>query len=705
MTLADGNDAAVTWRTAILDSILRVALWLGVIAAVPSLILAVRAGLYVVVAVDLFVLLTIFVLQRTDRLSYRVRATLFCLCPFAIACVLQVSIGARSQMYFVGSAVLTALLLGRRAGLLASAAGAIAVIVLGLSSWGGRSGAAVGDSYPVLMWIAAGAGVLVMSSVLAMAVGHVVSRLERALVEEISARTEAAEQREFLRAFVDMVPDVVYSKDTGGRFRIFNAAAMELAGVRDAAQMLDKTVFDFYPREIAERLHADDAEVLVGRAVLNREVPTRDANGREQWYLTRKVPHRDASGVITGVIGISRNITDRKQLEEQLRQSQKMEAVGQLAGGVAHDFNNLLTIIVGFSEMLRAEVASLPDLLDPVEAISDAAARAAVLTRQLLAFSRQTMLQPKVIDLNTTISDTSRMLSRLIGERIHFSLVLDPSIPRVRVDPGQFDQVLMNLAVNARDAMPDGGTLTIATQAVNLTGALAARLEAPSGPHVRIEITDTGSGMTPDVVARIFEPFYTTKGLGSGTGLGLAMVFGIVRQSGGSIDVESTPGAGSTFSLYLPAVQEALSEAEALDSSPAVTPLPSLRGTEVLLLVEDDAGVRELARRTLAAQGYEVLTAANGREAMAIAESRAGAIALLITDVAMPVMTGAELVASLHERWPLLRVIYVSGYSGDAMVQHGAVAPEVSFLAKPHTPLRLLHVVRSVLDSRHGTPL
>jgi signal transduction histidine kinase len=279
------------------------------------------------------------------------------------------------------------------------------------------------------------------------------------------------------------------------------------------------------------------------------------------------VPVCGPDGAITGVIGVSRNITDRKQLEEQLRQAQKMEAVGQLAGGVAHDFNNLLTIIVGFTELLRIEAAAYPALLEPVDAISDAADRATTLTRQLLAFSRQSMLQLKVLDLNATITDTGRMLSRLIGAKIRITLVLDPSIARVRLDPGQFGQVLMNLAVNARDAMPGGGTLTVATQEIDLSEALASRLEAAAGPHVMITVSDTGVGMPTEVLARIFDPFYTTKDIGKGTGLGLAMVFGIVRQSGGSISADSVPGQGSSFRIYLPVVSDSSQSEDVLVDS------------------------------------------------------------------------------------------------------------------------------------------
>jgi len=277
------------------------------------------------------------------------------------------------------------------------------------------------------------------------------------------------------------------------------------------------------------------------------------------------VPLRDASGAVTGLVGISRNITERKRLEEQLRQSQKMEAIGQLAGGIAHDFNNLLTIILGYSELLGVRIAEGDELRESVDAISDAATRAAELTRQLLAFGRKSMLQPRLLDLNATITDTSRMLGRLLGLPVRCELVLSDRIGRVRVDPGQLNQVLINLAVNARDAMPNGGTLTIRTMAVDLDESNSARLELTPGPYVLIEVVDTGIGMSADVRAHIFEPFFTTKGIGTGTGLGLAMVFGIVRQSGGSIDVQSEPGCGATFRIHLPVAGDEL----------AATPQPS----------------------------------------------------------------------------------------------------------------------------------
>jgi len=688
----------VNWRGPMLSRILRVSAWLGIVACVPSMLITLQTGLVGVAVLDASVLALVVALYRFERIPYRWRAALFCVAPFALGIGLLGIFGVYGQLFLIACAVLTSLLLGTRAGLIASGMGAVALAAAGVLNVTGPEQLLGQRQNLRLWWLVIATNFALISSVLSVAVGLVMSRLEQALAEEIVLREAAAQQRELLRTFVDAVPDVVYSKDAEGRFKIFNRAALGAAGLTDERDMANKTVFDFYSPEFAERMHADDMAVLAGGKVLNREVTSHDAAGTPQWYLTMKVPSRDASGAITGLIGISRNITDRKQLEEQLRQAQKMEAVGQLAGGVAHDFNNLLTVIIGFSEVLRADAAAQPALLESVNAIDDAAGRAARLTRQLLAFSRKTLLQPKILDLNATISDTGRMLSRLIGENIHFSLVLDPSISHVRVDPGQLDQVLMNLTVNARDAMPDGGVLTIATQQVQVTEALAGPLETTVGPHVMIAVTDTGIGMSAEVMQHIFEPFYTTKGPGSGTGLGLATVFGIVRQSGGSIGVVSEPGKGSTFRIYLPVVTEPPAQAEAL------IPQPVPRGTETLLLVEDEVGVRELARRNLTAQGYHVLTASDGREALTLVESRSGDIALLVTDVVMPNMSGPELVAALHQRWPAIPVIYMSGYTSDLVLQEGVASSDVAFLQKPYAPTALVQLVRSALDGTDHAP-
>ncbi len=416
-------------------------------------------------------------------------------------------------------------------------------------------------------------------------------------------------------------------------------------------------------------------------------------DGTAFWNALSLNPVRDDGGRVGYFVGVQNDLTDRKKLEEQLQQSQKMEAIGRLAGGVAHDFNNLLTVISGYSDLLLAAPALDPAVRESVDEIRGAGKRAATLTRQLLGFSRQTMLQPKVLNLNTVVSETAKMLRRLIGEDVQFTTALDPHLGPAKVDPGQLDQVLMNLTVNARDAMPRGGRLTVETANVTLgEDDVAAHPGCRAGPHVMLAVTDTGCGMPPDVMARVFEPFFTTKEVGKGTGLGLAMVFGIVQQSGGFIRVSSEPGHGTTFRIYLPAVGEAYT------AYADATAAPVGRGTETILLVEDDGGVRGLASISLRSHGYHVLTAVDGEDALKVAHEYDGAVDLVLSDVVMPKLSGPELVRALKARLPRLKVLYMSGYTDDAVVRHGLLEANVSFIQKPYTPLQLARKVRQVLD-------
>jgi len=394
---------------------------------------------------------------------------------------------------------------------------------------------------------------------------------------------------------------------------------------------------------------------------------------------------------------LAKDVTERLRLEEQLRRAQKMEAVGRLAGGVAHDFNNILTAIIGSAELLIEDLPEGHEHRVDAEEIRRAAGRAADLTRQLLAFSRQQVLAPKVLDLNAIVRSVERMLRRLIGENIELRTALAGDLGAVRADPSQLEQVILNLAVNARDAMPHGGKLTIETANVELDEQYARdHVTAGPGAHVLLAVSDTGSGMDEATRAHLFEPFFTTKEIGRGTGLGLATVYGVVKQSGGHIWVYSEPDHGATFKIYLPRVAEA---PEPLAAAEPGGVRAAARGSETILLVEDEQIVRSLARRVLTQQGYTVLEAPAGAEALAVSDAHAGEIHLLLTDVVMPGIGGRELARQLAERRPRARVLYLSGYSDDAIVRHGLLDPGTFFLQKPFTPQALTRKVRQVLDA------
>jgi signal transduction histidine kinase len=379
---------------------------------------------------------------------------------------------------------------------------------------------------------------------------------------------------------------------------------------------------------------------------------------------------------------------ERRQLQHQLLQAQKLEAIGRLAGGVAHDFNNVLTAILGSTELLLLDTPAGAAVREELEIIRDAATRAQELIRQLLAFSARQVLQPAVVDLNALVQSLGRMLRRLIGEDIRLTTAPGAGLGAVRVDPGQIEQVLVNLAVNARDAMPDGGRLTIGTSNADVV----ASDDLPRGRYVVLQVTDSGVGMTPEILARVFEPFFTTKERGKGTGLGLATVYGIVQQSDGHVRVDSAPGAGTTFRVYLPRV-EAPVEAPR-EAAPVTAPEA---GSETVLVAEDEPLVRVLVRKTLTQAGYRVLEAGGGEEALQLAARHDGTIHLLVTDVVMPGMSGRELMRRLAEVRPSVKVLYMSGYSDEAVERHGVLDPGTAFMQKPFTPSVLARRVREVL--------
>jgi PAS domain S-box-containing protein len=415
------------------------------------------------------------------------------------------------------------------------------------------------------------------------------------------------------------------------------------------------------------------------------------ADGTTLWIEIKGSVEGEGENAVSRVTGACVDVTERRQLETQLRHSQRIESIGQLAGGVAHDFNNLLTVITGNAELLALE-ETRADRRGLIDEVLHASERAAGLTRQLLAFGRKQVLAPKVVNLNTVIGSTESLLRRLVGEDVILTMVLEPSIGPVLIDPGTMVQVLMNLAVNARDAMPRGGRLTIQTAMTDLGMDYAAtHPEVTAGRYVQLSVTDTGSGMRPEVLSRLFEPFFTTKEAANGSGLGLAVVHGIVKQSGGHIQVYSELGYGSAFKIYLP--PEA-SQEDAVGARPAET---GRGGTGTVLVVEDDEGVRRLATRVLARGGYSVVEAGSGSEALRVAEDAGASVDLLLTDVVMPGMSGRELADTLRVRFPRVKILYSSGYTDDAVVRHGILEAEVAFLQKPYTPASLLERVHHVL--------
>jgi len=457
-----------------------------------------------------------------------------------------------------------------------------------------------------------------------------------------------------------------------------------------------------------DHLHPDDREVTIAarRAAVaeardfDAEYRIVAADGRVVWFRDRAKVARDPDTGTVQLRGVMVDITARREAEnalreseQQLRQAQKMEAIGRLAGGVAHDFNNLLLVISGHASLLLNDFGNVGALRRRVETITRATDRAAGLTRQLLAFSRKQTLQPKLLDLNGLISDTSKMLRRLIGEDIELVLVSGSSLGTVKADPGQIEQVIMNLVVNARDAMPKGGRITIETGNAELDGAFGrGHPGARTGPHVFVSLTDTGCGMSPEIQAQVFEPFFTTKEKGKGTGLGLSTVYGIVKQHDGYISLKSAPERGTTFTMYLPRV-EAVADRE----NPQLA-VPAARGSETVLLVEDDDAARELVHHILTTNGYQVMEEASGPEAQARCARTEGSIHLLLTDVVMPGLSGPELARRLAPERPEMKVLFISGYAVDALGQYGVLDPGTAFLEKPFTAEALTAKVREVLD-------
>jgi len=519
------------------------------------------------------------------------------------------------------------------------------------------------------------------------------------VVEDITQSKQAEEalreSEQRFRLMAETIQDVFWMATPEIGQTLYVSPAFEQVWGRPSGELYHD------PKVFIDSIHPEDrervrSEVYAGHRQgipWSHEYRIIKPDGAVRWIRDRGYPVRDDQGRVIMFTGVAADITEGKALEQQLLQAQKMEAVGRLAGGVAHDFNNLLMAITGYGELMRAKVHKDDPLYGHLENILEAGDRAAALTQQLLAFSRQKVVHPQAVDLNRVVLDLEPMLRRLIGEDLNLEVVTDRSPGAVKADPGQVDQIIMNLVVNARDAMPQGGRLTLKTAPVELKKSRHTRFgPAPPGAYVMLVVEDTGVGMDEATQAHIFEPFFTTKEPGKGTGLGLSTVYGIVRQSGGYLDLASEPGVGSAFTVYLPRLDAVVPPPKA-----KIPITASFRGDETVLLVEDEDVLRGLLAKFLRLYGYSVLEARHGGEALLACERHQGPIHVMVTDVVMPQMSGRELADRLTPLRPEMKVLYMSGYTEDALVQHGVADLSVTFLQKPFRPIELARRVHAVL--------
>ena len=515
---------------------------------------------------------------------------------------------------------------------------------------------------------------------------------ERKRAAEALRRSEAS-----FRSVVEDAPYGIYRASLSGELVLVNPALQKILGYASQTELLQANLGTQIYRNPLD--HQKVNELLLRQQSFNDvEVEWKRKDGTPITVRCSGWPIKDESGRVAFLELFAEDVTERRALERQLRMAQKMEAVGRLSGGIAHDFNNLLGVIIGYSQVLKRSLKPEHPLYEHAEEIEKASQRAVSLTRQLLAFSRQQVLEPVILNMNALVSDMEKMLPRLIGEDVALTLTLDPALGQVKADPGQVEQVIMNLAVNARDAMPDGGKLTIQTANVDLDTAYTHQHPGSRvGSYVMLRVTDTGTGIDPEIQAQIFEPFFTTKERDKGTGLGLATVYGVVKQSGGYIAVDSEKGKGASFSVYLLRVENAVAAPDLSNEAPV-----SVRGSETILLVEDEESLRKLADMFLRDSGYHVLTAADGAQALQVARQYAGPIHLLLTDVVMPGINGRVLAERLAPSQPGMRILYVSGYTDSFIAGHGVLEAGAHLLHKPFTEESLTRKVRELLDANRG---
>jgi PAS domain S-box-containing protein len=513
------------------------------------------------------------------------------------------------------------------------------------------------------------------------------------------ARAYLEETQRHLSAAVEQAAESILITDTDGTIVYVNPAFERISGyTREEAIGYNARILKSGNHD--QSFFEDLWETIVDGRVWQGRFINKKKDGSLYTEDSTITPVRDQMGRIVNFVAVNHDVTQMVQLEEQFRQAQKMEALGQLAGGIAHDFNNLLTIIQLSTRLLQKNIRPEDPLGEHIQRIQDTGERAGALTKQLLSFSRREIIEPRILTLNQVVSDLSRMLKRIIGEDIELETRLDDKLWTIRIDPTQVDQIVLNLVVNARDAMPQGGSLLIETSNATLDEAYAAHnVDVLPGDYVLLSITDTGVGMDEETQAHIFEPFFTTKERGQGTGLGLAAVFGIIKQNKGHVRFQTAEGEGTTFKIYLPRAEAIRAETEAQTLAPLAASL--VRGTETILVVEDERQVLDLTVRVLVACGYQVLTAGDGPRALEVSREHDGPIHLLITDVVMPQMYGKDLAELLHKERPEMGLLFMSGYPDGATAHTGVLVPGASFLSKPFTVEKLTQTTRAVLDGKN----
>ncbi len=703
-----------SWRKDLLRIVLRVAAILGGIVYLPSVYFALKLGMAGVAAMDTVAMAAVAALAYFERIPTRVRAAAACAVFYVLGAGLMSGVGSISQIYLFGFSLLTTLMVSNRWGLATVAVNCVTMLVIGYVGIAAPEMVVPRWGTDVVSWSVISANFVFVNAGLVLALGAVIDALEheqrtlvtlnRSLAQEVADRTRSEQALRENKALLRIAGRTArlggWRVELGGDRVGWSDEVCELHEVAPGTAPTLAEASAFYTADCRAAIEHAVGRCAVDGTPFDVEAEIITAGQVRLWV--RSIGHalRDASGTITHVHGSIQDITPQKhadarhdKLEEQFRQAQKMETIGNLAAGVAHDFNNLLSVVLSYSQMLAEDLTEGDPMRTDLREIENAGLRAVDLTRQLLAFSRQQVLAPEIVDLAPVIAGMEKMLRRLIAEDVELAIACPPGAGNVLVDPGQLAQVVMNLVVNARDAMPTGGALTIRTSEVTLDASYADdHVGVTPGRHVMLSVSDTGTGMDKAVQARMFEPFFTTKEKGKGTGLGLATVFGIVQQSGGTIRVDSELGHGATFYIYLPVAQGATTEAVGPHAR------GTTRGSETILLVEDEEGVRMLTRTILRKQGYTVLEAQNGGAAFLLCEQHAAPIHLLLTDVVMPRMSGRELAERLAPIRPEMKVLYMSGYTDDTVVRHGVFEATIALIQKPVTPGPLARKVREVLD-------